>query len=149
MISWTTELRDKYRNAVNAGYTAVVISPEGILSLLDALESAEVQADELRIMNGNLRALADEKVDAAGRETAKLCHMTDRADRLADQLSVLRDTNREQLRNLVDLVWNTATESEEVPSTKCADELIDRVFSVVPALRQQPKETAPAQIFRK
>ncbi|MBA5203072.1 hypothetical protein H2Y57_05145 [Pectobacterium aroidearum] len=41
--------------------------------------------------------------------------------------------NREQLRNLVDVVWNAVTESEEVPSTKWADELIDKAFSDLPA----------------
>lgn len=38
--------------------------------------------------------------------------------------------NQEKLRELVDLVWNTATESTEVPSTKWADELITKVFGV-------------------
>lgn len=38
--------------------------------------------------------------------------------------------NQEKLRELVDVVWNTATESTEVPSTKWADELITKVFGV-------------------
>ena len=33
--------------------------------------------------------------------------------------------NRKYLRHLVDEVWNTVTESDEVPSTKWADEIID------------------------
>ena len=41
--------------------------------------------------------------------------------------------NREQLRHLVDVVWNAVTESEEVPSTEWADELIDKAFSDLPA----------------
>lgn len=36
--------------------------------------------------------------------------------------------NRKLLRELVDVVWNEATESTEVPSTQCADELIGKVF---------------------
>jgi len=35
---------------------------------------------------------------------------------------------REALRKLVDVVWNEATESTAVPSTKWADKLIDKVF---------------------
>lgn len=35
-------------------------------------------------------------------------------------------TTREQLRLLIDLVWNEATESQEVPYTAWADEIIDR-----------------------
>ena len=38
--------------------------------------------------------------------------------------------NQHKVRELVDLVWNTATESTEVPSTKWADELITKVFGV-------------------
>lgn len=33
------------------------------------------------------------------------------------------------LRQLVDATWQSCTESEEVPSTKHADELIDKVFN--------------------
>jgi len=36
--------------------------------------------------------------------------------------------DRNMLRNLVDLVWNEAKESTEVPSTKFADQLIDTAF---------------------
>lgn len=42
---------------------------------------------------------------------------------------------REALRKLVDIVWNEATESTAVPSTKWADRLIDRAFSPVPLER--------------
>lgn len=35
---------------------------------------------------------------------------------------------RQQLRDLVDLVWNEATESTAVPSTAFADKLIDHIF---------------------
>ncbi|CAH0325905.1 hypothetical protein SRABI106_04546 [Rahnella aquatilis] len=38
--------------------------------------------------------------------------------------------DRSMLRNLVDLVWNEAKESTEVPSTKFADQLIDKVFPI-------------------
>jgi|GEM_PF-4165094 len=41
--------------------------------------------------------------------------------------------DRSMLRKLVDLVWNEAKESTEVPSTKFADQLIDTVFSASPA----------------
>ena len=49
---------------------------------------------------------------------------------------VLPAASRQQLRKLIDVVWNTVTESEEVPSTKWADELIDKVFgsSVITAV---------------
>jgi len=43
---------------------------------------------------------------------------------------VALDFKQNKLRELVDLVWNTATESTEVPSTKWADELITKVFGV-------------------
>lgn len=36
--------------------------------------------------------------------------------------------DRNQLRELVDMVWNEATESETVPSTADADRIIDKVF---------------------
>ncbi|MCP2232843.1 hypothetical protein [Erwinia aphidicola] len=36
--------------------------------------------------------------------------------------------DRNQLRELVDMVWNEATESETVPSTTDADRIIDKVF---------------------
>ncbi|MCW2454645.1 UNVERIFIED_ORG: hypothetical protein M2414_002384 [Rahnella aquatilis] len=38
--------------------------------------------------------------------------------------------DRVMLRKLVDLVWNEAKESTEVPSTKFADQLIDTVFPI-------------------
>lgn len=38
--------------------------------------------------------------------------------------------DREELRKLVDVVWNEATESTAVPATKWADRLIDKVFSL-------------------
>lgn len=37
--------------------------------------------------------------------------------------------SREELRRLVDIVWNEATESTAVPSTKWADKLIDRALT--------------------
>lgn len=43
---------------------------------------------------------------------------------------VVLDFKQNKLRELVDLVWNTATESTEVPSTKWSDELITKVFGV-------------------
>lgn len=43
---------------------------------------------------------------------------------------ILTGLKQNKLRELVDLVWNTATESTEVPSTKWADELITKVFGV-------------------
>lgn len=43
---------------------------------------------------------------------------------------ILVNFEQHKLRELVDLVWNTATESTEVPSTKWADELITKVFGV-------------------
>ncbi|MBN3145329.1 Lar family restriction alleviation protein [Pectobacterium brasiliense] len=44
------------------------------------------------------------------------------------------------LRGLVDVVWQTAKESTEVPSTKWADELIDKVFPTAQALPVVPDE---------
>jgi len=44
--------------------------------------------------------------------------------------------DRVMLRKLVDLVWNEAKESTEVPSTKFADQLIDTVF---PASTAKPE----------
>ena len=44
--------------------------------------------------------------------------------------------DRSMLRKLVDLVWNEAKESTEVPSTKFADQLIDTVF---PASTAKPE----------
>jgi hypothetical protein len=41
-------------------------------------------------------------------------------------------TGRDQLRKLVDIVWNEATESKQVPSTKWADRMIDRAFPAAP-----------------
>lgn len=35
-----------------------------------------------------------------------------------------------KLKDLVDAVWNEATESEEVPSTKIAYKLINKVFNI-------------------
>ncbi|HBT8980452.1 TPA: hypothetical protein MCM29_005193 [Klebsiella pneumoniae] len=43
---------------------------------------------------------------------------------------IMVNFEQHKLRELVDLVWNTATESTEVPSTKWADELITKVFGV-------------------
>lgn len=37
---------------------------------------------------------------------------------------------RKQLRHLVDVVWNHVTESEEVPSTKIADMLINKALNI-------------------
>lgn len=41
--------------------------------------------------------------------------------------------DRRQLRALVDVVWNEATESTAVPDTPWADRMIDKVFSSLPA----------------
>jgi hypothetical protein len=41
---------------------------------------------------------------------------------------------REALRKLVDVVWNEATESTAVPSTKWADKRIDKVFPAATSL---------------
>ena len=38
---------------------------------------------------------------------------------------------RKQLRHLIDVVWNHVTESEEVPSTLVADELIDKALKLI------------------
>lgn len=43
---------------------------------------------------------------------------------------IMVNFEQHKLRELVDLVWNTATESTEVPSTEWADELITKVFGV-------------------
>lgn len=52
-------------------------------------------------------------------------------DALAVQLAELakQEPSRQALRNLVDVVWNCATESTEVPATAEADKLIDTVFT--------------------
>lgn len=52
---------------------------------------------------------------------------------LKDQIEIkkLKEFNpqtQEFLRHLVDIVWNEVTESEEVPSTAWADELIKRAY---------------------
>jgi len=44
--------------------------------------------------------------------------------------------DRSMLRKLVDVVWNEAKESREVPSTKFADQMIDTVF---PASTAKPE----------
>ena len=49
--------------------------------------------------------------------------------------------NREALRKLVDVVWNEATESTAVPSTKWADKLIDKVF------KSGPDQTNPQMMM--
>ncbi|MGY6271053.1 hypothetical protein ACXIUT_15280 [Achromobacter denitrificans] len=41
--------------------------------------------------------------------------------------------DRQRLRDLVDVVWNEATESTAVPDTPWADRMIDKVFSSLPA----------------
>jgi len=37
--------------------------------------------------------------------------------------------DRNTLRRIVDIAWNEATESETVPSTEWADEIIDRALA--------------------
>jgi hypothetical protein len=36
---------------------------------------------------------------------------------------------RKELQKLVDIIWNTATDSTEVPSTKWADSLVDQWYN--------------------
>lgn len=50
--------------------------------------------------------------------------------------------DRQRLRDLVDLVWNEATESTAVPDTPWADRMIDQVF---PCLAASAPETGEAQ----
>ncbi|GKV75578.1 hypothetical protein PEC106568_07520 [Pectobacterium carotovorum subsp. carotovorum] len=50
------------------------------------------------------------------------------------------------LRELVDVVWQEAKESTEMPSTKWADELIGRVFPAAQTLLVVPDEATPENI---
>lgn len=54
-----------------------------------------------------------------------------------EHLALHATDDRKRLRELVDVVWNEATDSETVPSTITADELIDRVMSQ-PEVAQVP-----------
>jgi hypothetical protein len=54
--------------------------------------------------------------------------------------------DRRQLRALVDLVWNEATESTAVPDTPWADRMIDKVFSSLPASAAVAGEAQPSDI---
>ncbi|MBN3270167.1 hypothetical protein CUR95_24205 [Bordetella bronchiseptica] len=49
-------------------------------------------------------------------------------DQLAAALASAPVADRQRLRELVDVVWNEATESTAVPDTPWADRMIDRVF---------------------
>ena len=51
--------------------------------------------------------------------------------------------DRQQLRALVDVVWNEATESTAVPDTPWADRLIDKVFQSLPASAPVADEEEP------
>jgi len=56
---------------------------------------------------------------------------------------------RQQLRELVDLVWNEATESTAVPETPWADRLIDRVFgSAAPSPQGDARDREDAERYR-
>ena len=79
--------------------------------MAEALEKAQTERDEFRNRLKLERSILED------------------ADK---RIAELEDVSFEQhkLRELVDLVWNTATESTEVPSTKWADELIIKVFGV-------------------
>lgn len=55
--------------------------------------------------------------------------------------------NRNALRELVDLVWQEATESDAVPSTSWADSLIDKVLSLPPEPVSSRYET-PAPVVK-
>lgn len=88
--------------------------------------------------------------DAAliGKLRHQLAQATDEAARLRalsqpaklgfrEHLALHATDDRKRLRELVDVVWNEATDSETVPSTITADELIDRVMSQ-PEVAQVP-----------
>jgi hypothetical protein len=45
---------------------------------------------------------------------------------------------RNRLRSLIDDAWNAATESEQVPSTKWADEIIDKWLAESPLNERRP-----------
>ncbi len=62
--------------------------------------------------------------------------------RLRDHLATI--PVRQQLRTLVDVVWNEATESTMVPSTKWADRLIGQVY---PQLEEDPYHAIVATPF--
>ncbi|WKZ94058.1 hypothetical protein P0E69_09380 [Chimaeribacter arupi] len=55
--------------------------------------------------------------------------------------------NKNALRELVDVVWQEATESEAVPSTKWADSLIDKLLSLPPEPVSSRYET-PTQVVK-
>lgn len=57
--------------------------------------------------------------------------------------------DREMLRKLVDVVWNEATESTAVPSTKWADRLIDKVFALPVQSTARPDREAFYTILNK
>jgi len=40
----------------------------------------------------------------------------------------INDNQRKFFRHLIDVVWNHVTESQEVPATSTADELIDKAL---------------------
>lgn len=91
--------------------------------LIEALEKAQHTITEMdnriRQQNRNVCELFDD--NKALRECI--------AD-LENYTEIEKELKQNKLRELVDLVWNTATESTEVPSTKWADELITKVFGV-------------------
>jgi hypothetical protein len=49
-------------------------------------------------------------------------------DKQLDKLKQENERLRKALDTLVDIVWNTATDSEEVPSTKWKDELVKQAL---------------------
>lgn len=62
------------------------------------------------------------------KRTCKKCKLLSNRNSKRRRGSAFR-VSREELRRLIDIVWNEATESTAVPSTESADRLIDKALT--------------------
>lgn len=107
----------------------ITISQENYLQAME-LAVMVLEARELTRLTVDVSALTMEQVDAFIALSQKS------SSHLVFDSTPAAIPDRSMLRKLVDLVWNEAKESTEVPSTKFADQLIDTVF---PASTAKPE----------
>ncbi|MDH0520828.1 hypothetical protein [Achromobacter xylosoxidans] len=149
-----TDLTDEQLAALPKGrHMLAIIGTHGVNGYAPASASVADAWQQYALLGETTAEQVCKRLDEeVTRRTVDAMRRSDDAQESRDEIERLRAAlasapvaDRQRLRELVDVVWNEATESTAVPDTPWADRLIDKVFPSLAASAPVAGEAQPSR----